>query len=124
MIHTEYYKDGTPCECGIKKRYFGYYASGALAWEVPYVNGKKHGLEKEYYESGALAWEVPYVNGKKNGVYKEYYESGALKWEIPYVNDKRHGMQKRYYESGALCDEFLWIDGCCVCLHCSAENFL
>ena len=98
MIHTEYYKDGTPCECGIKKRYFGYYASGALAWEVPYVNGKK------------------------NGVYKEYYESGALKWEIPYVNDKRHGMQKRYYESGALCEENLWIKN--IPYSCAMENFV
>jgi hypothetical protein len=98
MIHTEYYKDGTPCECEEMKRY-----NCAI---------------------GGATWEMPYVNGKKNGVYKEYYESGALKWESSYVNDKRHGMQKRYYESGALCDEFLWIDGCCVCLHCSAENFL
>jgi len=49
-----------------------YYKSGALWWETPYVNGKRHGIEKGYYESGALEWETPYVEGKKHGIEKEY----------------------------------------------------
>jgi len=40
-----------------------YYESGALMWETPYVNDKRHGIEKQYYESGALWWEILYTNG-------------------------------------------------------------
>ena len=99
MTHTEYYKDGTPCECDEMKRFYNCFV-------------------------GDATWETPYINGCRNGIEKYYYDSGALRGIIPYVNDKRHGIQKRYYESGALCNETLWIDGRCFCLHCSAENFL
>ena len=74
----------------------GYYKSGALWWEVPYVNGEKHGIRKWYYESGALKVETPYVNGEKHGIVKWYYESGALEGETPYVNGKVHGIVKSY----------------------------
>jgi antitoxin component YwqK of YwqJK toxin-antitoxin module len=49
-----------------------YYQSGALLAEAPYVEGKRHGIEKGYYESGALRWESPYVNGKMQGIEKYY----------------------------------------------------
>jgi len=62
MIHTEYYKDGTPCECDEMQRFRN--DSGDISGETPCVNGKKHGIEKQYYSSGALEWETPYVNGK------------------------------------------------------------
>jgi antitoxin component YwqK of YwqJK toxin-antitoxin module len=64
--------------------------------ETPYVNGKRHGIEKSYYESNALEWEAPYVNGKMHGVLKRYYDSGALKYESPYENGRRHGIKKFY----------------------------
>jgi len=73
-----------------------YYKSGALYWEVPRVNGKKHGIEKWYYESGALMVETPYVDGKEHGIKKWYYESGALRIETPYVDGKKHGIHKAY----------------------------
>jgi len=57
----------------------GYYKSGALNWETPYVNGEIHGIAKDYYESGALRCESPCVNGKEHGIEKHYSESGALK---------------------------------------------
>jgi antitoxin component YwqK of YwqJK toxin-antitoxin module len=47
-----------------------YYDSGALQYEIPCVEGKKHGIEKEYYPSGALWYETPYVNGEKYGIEK------------------------------------------------------
>ena len=95
MLHIEYYKDGTPCECDEMKRF--YYESGILEWETPYVNGKVHGTERVY-----------------NG-------SGTLQSMIPYVNDRKHGMQKQFL-SGALCDETLWIKG--FYSNHPAENFV
>ena len=80
----------------------GYYKSGALRYETPFVYGtKKHGAEKGYYESGALGWETPYVNGHVHGIAKNYYESGALKWEAPYVDGKMHGIEKSYNKDKA-----------------------
>ena len=73
-----------------------YYESGALWGESPYVNGKKHGLEKLYYESGVLYKEAPYVTGKKHGIEKHYYKTGALWDETPYVNGMRHGIGRGY----------------------------
>ena len=74
----------------------GYYESGALQWETPFVNGEMHGISKWYYRSGALWYETPYVNGNKHGIVKVYYESGALMRETPYVNGKVHGIGKTY----------------------------
>ena len=73
-----------------------YYESGALLWEIPYKNGKEHGMAKVYYESGALRYETPRVNGEKHGIAKHYYESGALSLEVPYVNGVMHGIAKSY----------------------------
>jgi antitoxin component YwqK of YwqJK toxin-antitoxin module len=55
----------------------GYYKSGALCLETPYVNGERHGIEKEYYESGALWVETPYVDGEIHGIMKTYDEDKA-----------------------------------------------
>jgi len=88
-----------------------YYESGALCDEIPYVNGKRHGIKKCYYASGALWDESPYVNGKKHGIVKSYYESGALRDETPFVNGNIHGIAKSYYESGDLKQEAPYVNG-------------
>jgi len=41
----------------------------------------KDGIEKTYYESGALKDEIPFVNGRVHGVMRRYYESGSLQNE-------------------------------------------
>jgi antitoxin component YwqK of YwqJK toxin-antitoxin module len=79
----------------------GYYKSGALCLETPYVNGERHGIEKEYYESGALWVETPYVDDSIHGIVKVYYESGALLNEAPYVDGEIHGIMKTYDEDKA-----------------------
>ena len=88
-----------------------YYESGALLAEIPYVNGRMHGVLKRYYESGALWGEIPYVNGKMHGIEKEYYESGALKGETPYVNGQRHGVEKHYDKNKLNIDCLTLYDG-------------
>jgi len=55
-----------------------------------------HGIEKGYFESGALKWETPYVDGNKHGIEKYYFETGALRWEVTYENGKEHGIGKYY----------------------------
>ena len=75
-----------------------YYESGALLDEIPYVDGKEHGIAKYYYESGALRRESQYKNGKRHGIDKFYYESGALLVVTPYVRGNIHGIVKSYEE--------------------------
>lgn len=89
----------------------GCYDSGALMWEIPYVNGEIHGIAKDYYESGALRCETPYVNGKEHGIAKDYRESGTLRRETPYVDGDIHGIEKWYYESGTLKKEVPYVKG-------------
>ena len=81
-----------------------YYESGALEVEIPYVNGKMHGISRGYYESGALKYETPYVNGAKHGIGKGYHETGALWIEIPYKNGKMHGIEKKYNSEKSVID--------------------
>jgi len=75
-----------------------YYESGALSWEIPYIDGKRHGIGMGYYESGALSWETPYVDGKIHGISRFYYESGTLELETTYVDGKIHGISRGYDE--------------------------
>ena len=66
-------------------------------------NDEKVDIRKSYYKSDVLEKEIPYVNGKIHGVKKVYYEfPGALEMEIPYVNDEKHGVEKYYSISGKL----------------------
>ena len=90
---------------------YTYYESGALMYEIPYVNGKEHGIRKGYYRSGVLLSETPYVNGKAHGIEKSYYESGALFSETPWINGKEHGISKDYYKSGKIESKFYYKNG-------------
>ena len=45
-------------------------------FQIPYQNGKPHGVEKWYYENGKLMSEFPFENGEQHGANKGYYEMG------------------------------------------------
>jgi antitoxin component YwqK of YwqJK toxin-antitoxin module len=120
MIHTEYYKDGTSCECDSMRR--TNYMSGALMLEFPCADGNIHGIERGYRESGSLLWEAPFIKGTKHGIYREYDLTGALRLEIPYIDDVEHGIARHYSESGSVIKEISWVKGAKAGL--SKENFL
>jgi antitoxin component YwqK of YwqJK toxin-antitoxin module len=44
--------------------HFIYTSSGAPGWEIPYVDGKPHGI-KRHYINGKVISEQEYCNGKK-----------------------------------------------------------
>jgi len=43
------------------------YQNGNKVWEIPYVHGKKHGIEKTYDEKGKVTSEIKWDNGQKHG---------------------------------------------------------
>ena len=68
-----------------------WHKNGQLWWEVPYVNGEQHGVEKHWYGDGQLACETPYVNGEIHGMRKMWYSNGRLVYIITYVHGEQHG---------------------------------
>jgi antitoxin component YwqK of YwqJK toxin-antitoxin module len=78
------------------------YDNGQLEYEIPYVNGKQHGIEKSWYENGQLSYEIPYVNDQRHGIERGWHPNGQLGWETPYENDQRHGIRKHWKKDGTL----------------------
>ncbi|MBN8217174.1 MAG: toxin-antitoxin system YwqK family antitoxin [Spirochaetes bacterium] len=76
---------------------FGYFPSGALKWQVHYLDGKKHGIQRMYFENGKLRSEAPYIEGKMSGVVTEYDASGRLLMEIPVKDGRISGQVVRYH---------------------------
>ena len=110
MLHTEYYRDGTPCECDVL--YKELHPFGSFLWkEIPYINNKRQGIQKIYYESGALRGEVILVNDYRQSISKTYYESGALLSYRIFIDDREHGKGKQYTETGILEEECVYFHG-------------
>jgi antitoxin component YwqK of YwqJK toxin-antitoxin module len=123
-MHTEYYKDGTPCKCDRIYRDY-HFPSGSTWKEIPYANGKMHGIIKYYYETGGLSSAIPYKKGRAHGIAKWYYETGVLQSTIPYTNGLRHGIIKEYHSSGALAALSMHNHGdSCTMNGCPTENFV
>jgi hypothetical protein len=80
--------------------------NGKTKAEIPYENGKQHGISKSYGRDGKLILELPYNNGKREGISKKYYAGGKQLYQTTeYKNDKLHGLQVKYRESGNIMSE-------------------
>ena len=66
--------------------------------------------KREYHSNGQLAYEVPFVNGQKHGVVKWWYSNGQLKKEIPMVDGQAHGTLKIWNTEGQLENIFFYIN--------------
>ena len=89
--------------------YISYDKNKKIEFEIPYLNGKKQGIEKRY-KDGILWTETIYKNGERNDLQKIYfhkYDSSNTKKLIieyltPYLDNKKHGIEKcfsTYYEA-------------------------
>lgn len=103
-----------------------YYSNGQKEYEIPYEDGKVHGLARWWYPDGTPQQFVEYKNGKPDGKftrwynhgvkeYEEYYRDGmknglSTEWnrtgiklfERTYRNDTLHGVTREYYENRKL----------------------
>jgi hypothetical protein len=79
-----------------------YYPSGKVKFEVPLVDGKKHGLGKGYFEDGKIQIELNYEGDMKEGVAVEYYPSGKVETKSFYHNDVLVDTSSFFSESGLL----------------------
>jgi antitoxin component YwqK of YwqJK toxin-antitoxin module len=63
------------------KWYRAHYENGQLWWEMSYVNGQRHGIERHWYENGQLAYETPWLNYQRHGIRRRWKRNGKL-WSI------------------------------------------
>jgi len=66
---------------------------------------------KAYWDDGQIPkWEIPSINGMKHGVVVYYRRDGLINWKISFANGVQHGIE-RYYNNGIFEWENLWING-------------
>lgn len=73
-----------------------------------YNNGLLHGTKKLYYSKSRIEKEIPYVNGLMEGTFKHFNIEGILLDEISYKQGKKNGEAKYYYDDGKLLRTEKW----------------
>lgn len=68
---------------------------GSVRCEIPFFEGKEHGLARDFHRNGQLAGETVYVNGKRHGLEREWPADGRL-------------MAESEHESGILMKTTKW----------------
>ena len=83
-----------------------------LKSKIEYVNGKKHGYEKQWYRNGDKLIERFYKEGFKTGIHKSWWADGTKKFEYEF-NEKGefHGIVKEWYKSGQIFRDFNYAEG-------------
>ena len=65
------------------------YKFGRPQEEIPYVDGKIHGVMKKYYTNNKIMEEAGYKNNKQDGYYRHYNEEGVMDLEYVYKNGEK-----------------------------------
>ena len=82
--------------------------NGQKRYEIPYVNGKRHGLDIWWHINGKKWHEIPYVNGKRHDLEVEWYPNEQKQRETPYVNGQIYGLVTRCFSDGSLSNFQKW----------------
>jgi hypothetical protein len=77
-----------------------WYDNGQKMEEVPYVDGKRHGLYQKWYDNGQRWAEVTYIKGERHGMYRSWHRNGLKYEEVPWVNGKIHGVWTIWRDTG------------------------
>ena len=76
--------------------------TGQLLNETPYVNGLKHGIEKEYFLNGTIHWRYDWITGKRENYNIQYHMNGNLQFKWAKKNGRDHGEIIVYHDNGKL----------------------
>lgn len=83
-------------------KFIWYHKNGSKDWEVTYVKGKKHGVQKEWYGLDSLLCIQHFKEGKLDGESLWYYESGKLNEQIFYKEDVSIDVATTWFENGTI----------------------
>lgn len=105
VTSTSYHPNGAPreiaCYCNGKlhgERKF-FHAGGEPMHTETWENGEQTGV-MTIYQYGQKFSEVPFVAGKRNGVEKRFKDNMTLSQEISWKDDKMHGPTITYKDNG------------------------
>ena len=90
-----------------------WYLNGTPYKEMPYKEGKLHGLVREWYPNGAIKSEISYEKGIKQGICRFYFENGKIQKECFYNNGILEGTERRWYPNGNLQSICQYKNGLC-----------
>ena len=88
----------------------GLHASGRVAFEMRYRDGKQNGWSRSWHENGTLEDEVLYKDGTANGRYREWHPNGRLKSEGVNVTNIAVGTVTEWYPNGRKMAETLYTE--------------
>jgi len=88
-----------------------WFASGQIKSEIPYKEGKIHGVRKTWYENGQLLRQCPYIEHMRHGVATTWYPTGRMKSEEKFESGLSHGINTYWREDGKQVDKQLFIRG-------------
>lgn len=83
---------------------------GQITAQTEYCDGVLHGL-KATYKFGRPQEEIPYMNGKIHGVMKKYYSTNKLMEEAEYKNNAQDGYYRHYNDEGVMDLEYVYRNG-------------
>ncbi len=78
-----------------------YSPKGSLMSRMTWDHGQLDGMKVLYREGSKIA-EIPYVKGKKYGVERHFDTNGRLTEEIHWENDKKHGSHRVFKDEETL----------------------
>lgn len=72
--------------------------------EIPYLNGKVHGVQKRFGGMGSSDQVVhtEFRDGKRNGIQRTFDSGGRLVSEVTYADDREAGLTRHYHANGKL----------------------
>ena len=82
-----------------------YSDTASIIMRTNWSNGNLDG-EKIAYRNGNKISEIPYVNGKKHGIERHWKEDGSLLSEVHWDSNTKHGSQRVYNDDETLISWF------------------
>lgn len=90
--------------------------SDGRIYEIPMLDGQRHGNFKVLDQEGQTLETMPYVKGKQEGISHGVYSNGD-RYENNYRNDQRDGEHRTWYANGTLKSLSFYDEGWSVGLH-------
>ncbi|MDB6081788.1 MAG: hypothetical protein JWO53_1060 [Chlamydiia bacterium] len=88
-----------------------YHTNGSPLAQIPYVNGKIHGIKRTFYAGGEPKTVEEWNAGELHGC-MQLYQNGARIAEVPYVHGKKQGIETRFKEgSSVIAEQITWLEG-------------
>ncbi|MBO6575060.1 MAG: hypothetical protein JJ896_06585 [Rhodothermales bacterium] len=91
--------------------------NGHLRGERMWANDRRHGTDRVFDHNGKLLLETTWVDGAREGAVVWFYPEGGKRYETAFAHGKRHGIWRQFAADGSLSMETEWDMGTLVRRH-------